>query len=158
MNQWLFCFLVSFILLILLADWKHITRNIYGGILSAFFMQVESILAAELELFKYNLVQTSMPDVFLFSNTLNIFLTGLAFNIGILIVQFQPRKMTHQLVYALVWSLFLIGFNYIIDAFGLVNYLRFKPYFVVRQFLLFLFLSWIRNNSAKEAWRRPLLR
>ena len=84
MNPWLFTFLVSLILLVLLIDRKQITENIYGGILSAIFMQAESILATNLELFKYNLVPLNMPDFRLFSNTINIFFTGIAFNMGIL--------------------------------------------------------------------------
>lgn len=146
MNPWLYSFLVSFALLILLADWKQIKTNICGGILSAIFIQAETILAAKLELFKYNLVPMNMPDIFMFSDKLNIFLTGIAFNMGILVIQFHPRKIGCQLAVALVWALFLTGFNFLLDAFGLIDYLRFRPYFVVRQLMLFLYLAWIKNN------------
>jgi len=146
MNPWLFSFLVSFVLLVLLADWKQMNKNVYAGILSAAFMQAETLLAAKLGLFEYNLVSENLPDMFLVSNSVNIFLTGIAFNMGILIAGFHPGKMGCQLLASLGWALFLIAFNYMLDIFGLVNYLRFKPYFVVRQFLLFLFLAWIKNN------------
>ncbi|HEY8422868.1 MAG TPA: hypothetical protein VIL05_14185 [Thermoclostridium sp.] len=151
MNPWLFSFLASVLLFILLADWKQVNINLYGGILSAVFIQAETILAANLGLFEYNLVSLNMPDIFLVSNPVNIFLTGIAFSMGILIVQFYPRKMGYQLLSALVWTLFLTGFNFLLDTFGLVNYLRFKPYFVVRQLLLFLFLAWIKNNFVFQA-------
>lgn len=151
MNPWLFSFLASVLLFILLADWKQVNINLYGGILSAVFIQAETILAANLGLFEYNLVSLNMPDIFLVSNPVNIFLTGIAFSMGILIVQFYPRKMGYQLLSAQIWTLFLTGFNFLLDTFGLVNYLRFKPYFVVRQLLLFLFLAWIKNNFVFQA-------
>lgn len=150
MNPWFFSFLVSIALLLLLADLRQIPKNLYGGILSAVFMQAETVLASGLELFEYNSVSLYMPDMFLFSNKLNIFLTGIAFSIGILIVQNQPRKMGCQLADAAVWALFLAAFNYLALAFNLINFIRFKPYFVIRQFLLFLFFGWIKNNFGKQ--------
>jgi len=146
MNPWLFSFLVSLVLLVLLINFEQIKMNLYGGIISAFFMQIETILAEKLGLFEYNLVSLNMPDIFLFSDTVNIFFTGIAFNMGILAAAFHPRKMGFQLIHGFLWSLFLVGFNVLADAFGLVDYIRFKPFFVVRQFLLFLFLAWMKNN------------
>lgn len=146
MNPWLYSFLVTFILLLLFIDWKQINKNIYGGIVSALFIQTDSILGTKLGLFKFHLVPLNMPDIFLFSNTLNIFYTGIAFNIGIIMVQLQPRKLGYQLINALIWVLFLMLFYILIDKFSLIDYLKFKPYFIVRQFMLFLFLAWIKNS------------
>lgn len=146
MNPWLFSFLVSLVLVILLMDLQRLKTNVYGGILSALFMQAENIISTDLELLEYSFVPLNMPDIYLFSNELNVFLTGIAFNMGILIARFHPRKTGYQLLHAFIWALFLIVFNLTAEAFGLINYIRFKPYFVVRQFLLFLFIAWIRNN------------
>lgn len=145
MNPWLFTFLVSLALL-LLTGRKQMIKHLYGGILSAFFIQAESILATSLGLFEYNLVPLNLPDIFLFSDTLNIFLTGVSFNTGIIIASFHPRKMGFQLLHALAWTIFLICFNCLGAGFNLIYYHRFKPYFVIRQFLLFLFLAWVKNN------------
>jgi len=148
MNPWLFSFLVSFVLMLLLINFRQFQMNLYGGIISAVFMQAESLLAENLGLFEYNFVTLNMPGILLFSDRVNIFFTGIAFCMGVLASAFHPRKMIYQLVHALMWSLFLIGFNVLAAQFDLVDYIRFKPYFVVRQFLLFLFFAWIRNNFA----------
>jgi len=90
MNPWLFSFLVSLVLLVLLINFEQIKMNLYGGIILAFFMQIETILAEKLGLFEYNLVSLNMPDIFLFSDTVNIFFTGIAFNMEYWRLHFTP--------------------------------------------------------------------
>lgn len=145
MNPWLFSFFISFIIFLALIDWKHISTNIYGGILSAIYMFIDVFLANILGLFKYNGVNWGLPKFILFSDLTNIFFVGISFNIGVILLQLLPQKLGFQFIYAFIWTLFLLLFLFILKEFSLVTYIHFKVHFVIRYLLFFLCLAWFKT-------------
>ncbi|NLN64163.1 MAG: hypothetical protein GX144_01915 [Clostridiaceae bacterium] len=145
MNPWLFSYMVSLMLLILLIDWKQISVNLVGGTLSAVFMLADVFLGNKYGLFTFKYVGLHLPDWNLFSDRFNVFFVGLAFNIGILIMQLLPKKMEWQLIYSVIWGFFLYLFLYLANVFDLYILTKFRVGLVLRQVLFFLFLGWIKT-------------
>lgn len=145
MNPWLFSFLISVVLLLLLARWKEISVNIHGGILSAIYMFVDVTIGDRLNLFEYRYVGLNLPQWPLFSDRTNVFLVGIAFNIGILILQFLPARPGWQMVYLVVWDLLLLAFLYLSGFFNLFISINLKPFLMVRQLLFFFFIAWFKD-------------
>ncbi len=146
MNPWLFSFIISVVLLVTLIDWKEIATNVHGGIISAIFMFFDVALGDKHNLFEYRQVGLNLPQWILFSDGFNIFFVGIAFGMGVLILQFLPARPGWQLIYVLVWGLFLFAFLYLSKSFHLFITINFKSFFVVRQVLLFLFLAWFKDD------------
>lgn len=145
MNPWLFSFLTSALLLTSLIDWRQVPVNIHGGVLSAVFMLADTVLGDKMGLFSYAYVGLNLPKTALFSDSLNIFLAAMAFNIGILIMQLTPQRLVLQFINAVVFGLFLFLFLRLAKSFDLYIIQNFSVFFVVRQMLLFLFLAWFKT-------------
>ncbi|MGI6778453.1 MAG: hypothetical protein ACOX7R_10695 [Acetivibrionales bacterium] len=154
MNPWLFSFIVSFILLIVLFNRRELSINICGGIICAVYMLIDNFFAYSFELFKYNNVDLGMPGSVLFSDFINIFFIGIAFNMGIIFFQLLPERMSLQFLFALVLTIFFGLFKYILMSFGLINYINFRVYFVLRLLLLFLTLAWFKTFYLKKKLSR----
>ncbi len=145
MNPWLFSFLISVVLLLTLVQWKAISTNIHGGILSAIYMFVDVTMGDRLNLFEYRYVGLNLPQWQLFSDSTNVFLVGIAFNIGILILQFLPARPGWQLIYLVIWDGLLVVFLHLLSSFNLFISINLKPYLMVRQLLFFFFLAWFKD-------------
>ena len=45
MNPWLYAFLISLVILLILLDRKRLSANIYGGVIAASYKLVQNLLA-----------------------------------------------------------------------------------------------------------------
>lgn len=145
MNPWLYTYVISLILFFLIADWRKVSINLYGGLLSAVYMLIDTFLANRLELFKYHNVGLNMPESILFSASVNIFSIGLAFNIGFIFSQLLPQKLGLQFIYSLIWTLFHLLFKLILKEFDLVSFIHFRVYFILRFLMFFLTIAWFKT-------------
>ena len=92
MNPWLFVFLVSVVIFILLIDRKTFKVNMLAGLICVLYIFVTNIVAFNENLWVYSKVGQGLPHIFIFINNINIFLLGAIFFMGILFVQFLPQK------------------------------------------------------------------
>lgn len=158
MNPWLFSFLISVVLLLTLVRWNELSTNIHGGIISAVYMFADVTLGDWLNLFEYRYVDLNLPQWPLFSDRFNIFLVGMAFIIGILLLQFLPARPGWQLIYLVVWDLFLLVFLLLSQGFNLYITTNFRAFMVVRQLLLFCFLAWFKDHYLARGKRTTVVR
>jgi len=158
MNPWLFSFLISCALLIALLNWKELSTNIHGGILSAVFKLFEEVLADKYNIFEYSYFGLNLPQWAFFLSGINVFMVGIAFNMGIIIMQFFPVRPGWQLVYVLVWGFFILGFNKMAEDFNLIMFTNFKYFYVIRQLFLFLFLAWFKDHYLSKVGRAAAVR
>ncbi len=108
--NWIILFFISWVLLLLLLDWRKLTTNIWSGF-SAVVMQV----LVDKQFIFHKLYEVNDKIVDFWESSL-FFVFGPVFVIGILYAQFHPVKrweiVTHVLIISLLFSLeelFLLG-------------------------------------------------
>lgn len=148
MNPWLFSFLISIVLLVLLINWNHFSVNIYGGLISAFFMIMQNLIVHSTGLWEYHQASLFANKV-IFSNYLNVFIIGIAFSMGTLFFQFLPKNLYIQLIHAFMWTLLFILFKYLASQYNLITYYHFNNLTNTHVLVFFLSLAWFKNTFLK---------
>lgn len=144
-KPWIFAIIISFILFLLLVDWKQLAVNIYGGAIAGFFKLVEGLIAKNVELWKHQGVNLNMHDSIIFSESINIFSVSIALTLGIIFLQYLPRKLGLQFIYSFTWVLFYALFTFILKEYNMLIYIHFRFYMVTHVLLFFLSLAWFKT-------------
>lgn len=154
MNPWIYVFLISLVILLMLLDRKGLSVNIYGGLIAASYKLVQNLLAKELELWEFYGVNWNLPPLGLFSDRLNIFTVGIAFTMGVLFLQFLPGNLYLQLVHSVIWTLLFVLFKYIMTVFDLLTYTNFSIVMSSHVLLFMLSLAWFKTYFLKSGFCR----
>ncbi|MCX7924004.1 MAG: hypothetical protein N3B21_18620 [Clostridia bacterium] len=152
MNFWLYVFLISVSVFLLLINWRDLTRNIWAGFVCITHQLSAHILAYKLGYWNYFGVNEGLPNLIVFSNFINIFFLGSAFLMGILFVQFLPKNYFLQLIHSSVWTFFFRLLYYIAEQNGMVQFLHWRTwmYFYIIPVNM-LTLAWIKNIFERNA-------
>lgn len=144
MNPWLFAFLISFILFLVLVDWRQLHINIYGGIISVAYKLIESNVAYNAGLWKHYSTWTPVNSI-PFLEFVNVSSAGIAFTMGIIYFQLLPKKLGWQFVHAFIWTIFYTLLNAILQGYGLLMYVHFRVYGVTHVLIFFLSIAWFKT-------------
>jgi hypothetical protein len=141
-----YAYFISLLLLLIFVDREKLHINVYGGIIAAIYMTILNLIVSKLDFWQYNNVYSYLPSGLYFLEHINIFMIGIAFNMGILFLQLMPQNIYLQLGHALVWAFFYILLKYIFVWFGLMTYIKIKPYAASHVLLFLLSLAWFKAN------------
>jgi hypothetical protein len=139
MIQWIYIFLLSLILFLLLIDWSTLTQNISFGLLCGVHFVGLDILNNKLNYWHYLRTDYSFPKLFIFSNTINIFNIGTVFFMGILFVQFLPKNYFLQLMFQIAEHAKMIQF---------IHWRTWMYFYIIP--LNMLTLVWLKNTIGKR--------
>ena len=82
----------------------------------------------KLDFIKYLRVDENLPKIILFSGSINIFLLGISFTMGILFVQFLPKNYYLQLLHSAIWMFFFQLMLQIARQNGMIDYIYWKRF------------------------------
>lgn len=150
MNPHLYTFIISLLLLLLLIDLKKLHINIYGGIIAALYKVLHNVLAYDLNLWKHHKVNLYLPDSIFFSDSMNVFIIGIAFTMGILFLQYLPQNLSLQFLHAFLWTSFYVLLKYLCVKYNILTYMNFRLYMSSHILIFLLSLAWFKNNFLKS--------
>lgn len=150
MIQWLFAFIISVVLFLLLVDWKQLNINIYGGIIAAIYKTIDSYVGYYSGLWIHNGANEILKSFIPLLSFLNIFFVGVTFAMGIIFYQLIPRNLSLQFIHSFIWTLFYTLFYFLAKEYNLITFVHFRFYLVSHVFIFFLSLSWFKVFYLKK--------
>jgi hypothetical protein len=93
---WIVVFIVSWVLFLILADWRQLKRSIWGGIAAAVLQ-----ILVDSSAMKHGLYVIDNPVLQIFDSSV-FFTFGPVFTIGVLLVQFHPVKRWMRIANVLI--------------------------------------------------------
>lgn len=146
MNPWLFAFLIGLILFLLLVDRCNLARNLWAGFTCMVFQLRIDMVQEKLNYFHYLRVYEGLTKLMVFSNSVNIFLLGTVFMMGILFVQLLPKNYFLQLIHASVWLILFRLMHQFAEQNNMIEFIYWKVwkyfYIIPAQMLP---LAWLKN-------------
>ncbi len=97
--EWVILFLISWILMLLLVDWRAVKKNVWCGLL-AMAMQ----LFVDTQFISHRLYEIKNQVLELWGSSV-FFAAGPVFVIGVLLAQFYPKKRWAQIVHVIFLTL-----------------------------------------------------
>lgn len=111
LNKWFFTFVVGWAVFFLLIDWSKIYKNIWGGLVALILELWQDTTAANVGMY-----YIKAPGIWLLKSS--FFLSfGIVFTMGILFLQYLPKKPLFQLCHIFVFS-----FGFVIFEITVINY------------------------------------
>ncbi|HHY79776.1 MAG TPA: hypothetical protein GX516_05365 [Thermoanaerobacter sp.] len=115
---WIITFVVSWIILFLLVDWRYIKYTVWGGLLALSFQLVVDEIAIGLNLYDFSNVVIRIFDSSLF------FTLGAPFCIGVLYAQTYPKNNILRLINVIVLTALFFVMEYSLVHIGALKYLH----------------------------------
>lgn len=151
--EWIVYFVLNIIVFIILVDWKDLKRNMWGGILAIVLAcTVDSHKVADN---KYQLTNLIIEV----HNTSVFFLTGPAFVVGTLLVQYHPTKKFWTIANIFVLTGLFSAMEYSLVSRGVVKYIKWN-YFdsIIINFAAIMTISWfsmvVLNKNSTTIYRK----
>ncbi|ADD03024.1 conserved hypothetical protein [Thermoanaerobacter italicus Ab9] len=117
---WMITFIVSWIILFLLIDWRYIKYTVWGGLLALSFQLVVDEIAIALNLYDFSNVEIKILNSSLF------FTLGAPFCVGILYAQTYPRNNILRLINVFVLTALFFIMEYSLIYIGALKYLHWR--------------------------------
>jgi len=114
LNGWIYSFIVCWIVFFLLVDLKTLKKNIWAGIVCSLLEFIQDAFAPWFDMFYVK------KGVIYLLGTSAFFTFGVAFTMGILIMQFLPSNRYLQLVHILSFSVGFVFFEFLLVKYGLL--------------------------------------
>lgn len=105
--HWVITFVIAWILFLVFLDYSRLKNNIVGGFLAVVLATIVDCGAQQLRLYKFNEVIVSWFGCSIF------YIWGPIFTMGVLFVQFVPRKKWWQFLHILIFSLSFTTIDYL---------------------------------------------
>ncbi len=144
---WLISFIISWIVFFILIDFRNIKKTIFAGI---FVMLLQ--FSADYYAMKYGLYRVDNTIVEIWNSSV-FFVLGPVFTMGILFVQYLPRRDKWlRLANIFIWSsMFLLFEIFIINANALmyIKWSRFNSFSI--DIAAIMMLSWLGENFLKPS-------
>ncbi|AGC67498.1 hypothetical protein Cst_c04760 [Thermoclostridium stercorarium subsp. stercorarium DSM 8532] len=113
-NKWFFTFVVGWIVFFALVDWRSLSKNFWGGIISCILELWEDALAYSMGMYFFLEKGLEILHVSAY------FTFGITLTMGILFVQFLPEKPGLQLVHLLAFTVGFVVFEAIVKYAGIL--------------------------------------
>lgn len=107
-NKWFFTFIVGWVVFLFLVDWKTLSKNIWGGVLSIILELWQDSIAYTMGI--YFIRETGLTIL----NVSAFFTFGITASMGILYLQFTPRKPVLQIIHLLAFTVGFVAFEYLV--------------------------------------------
>lgn len=151
MNSWLYAFIISILVFLLIIDWHTFTRNLWAGLISMIYTFGINTIAYKLNYWNYLRVNEGIPKLILFPEYINIFFLAISFTMGIIFVQVLPKNYFLQLIHAFVWTLFFRLLLGIAEQYGIVHFFHWKVwmfFYIIP--VNILALVWLKNTISER--------
>lgn len=146
---WLITFVISWIILFLLIDWRYIKYTIWGGILALSFQLIVDEIAISLNLYDFSNVIIRVFNSSLF------FTLGAPFCIGILYTQTYPKNNILRFVNVFVLTALFFIMEYALVYIGALKYVNWKYlYSLIVDIAAFLSLGNLITIFKLSPWMR----
>ncbi|MGE5405694.1 MAG: hypothetical protein ACM3PP_12230, partial [Candidatus Saccharibacteria bacterium] len=116
--EWIILFVISWVLLFLLADWKALKTNVWCGLL-AMGMQVW----VDSHYIQHKLYGVHKPVIDIFGSSA-FFVAGPVFVIGVLLAQFYPAKRWARIVHLIVITALFSLQEYLLVKRSVLHYIN----------------------------------
>lgn len=114
-NKWFYSFLISWVVFLLLIDWKSFSKNIWGGIVAAGLELWQDSTAPIVGM--YYLQDTAGVALF---NVPIFFTIGVTFTMGVIFLQYLPANPKLQLIHLLAFIVGFIIYEHLVTIYGML--------------------------------------
>lgn len=146
MNPWLYVFLISLTLFLLLFDIHTLKQNLWAGFVCIAYQTGLELVFNKENFMHFLRVGEGLPKSIVFSNTINIFYIGIVFTMGILFVQFLPRNYILQIAHASIWLFYFRLMSYIAQQNNMIEFVYWNAWKYIHIVPgNMLALAWLKN-------------
>jgi hypothetical protein len=139
-NKWFISFIVGWVVLFLLIDWKELHVNIWGGVTACLLQLVH-----DTEQDWINNYHIYYPGIWLLKSSF-FFTFGIVFTMGIIIFQYLPRNKVLKITYILVFSFGFLFFEYLMVIYGTLKYIHYNYWISITDDILVMStLAWTKS-------------
>lgn len=142
---WIISFVASWLVFLLLADFKKLRKNIWGGVISLIFASVVDWGGQQLKLYTFTQVVIPWLGCSVF------YKFGPVFNMGVLYVQTVPKNRWLQLLNIIVFTFIFISLELLIININAAQYIHWHFLAsVCVDLAVFATLTWIVQNFLRR--------
>ncbi len=115
---WVITFIASWILFLILVDWRELKTNVWGGVLALMLATLVDWGGQKLELYTFNSLIIPWFGCSAF------YKLGPVFTMGILFCQAVPKSKWLQIIHVLAFSVIFLAVERLIIGIGVAEYLH----------------------------------